>query len=83
MPLTGAIISKMNTDSHQTKKNAPRRKIRNADTWYQNQEVYYRCKKCGGWFLLENFNLNTQMCNRCFKKYENSISHSQISRGSV
>jgi len=36
--------------------------------WMQNKEIFYLCKKCNGWFLLENFNLKKQKCKSCVQK---------------
>jgi len=30
----------------------------------------YLCKKCGGWFLFEDFNLAKQECKNCQKRKE-------------
>ena len=48
---------------------ATKKQPKNPKTWNFEKEVYYKCKKCGGWFLLENFNLEKQMCKKCLKKY--------------
>ena len=42
---------------------------KNPKTWNFEKEVFYKCKKCGGWFLLENFNLEKQVCKKCLEKY--------------
>jgi len=71
MPLKRAITPKMDKNTSKTKNKALKRQIiRNPDTWYEGKAVYYLCKKCWRWFLLENFNLSAQMCNECVKKLD-------------
>lgn len=41
-------------------------------TWLQGSESYYLCKKCHGWFLLKNFNLQKGICRNCLLKQRDS-----------
>jgi DNA-directed RNA polymerase subunit RPC12/RpoP len=51
-------------------KSSPQRHLTNQDASRKRPvlKVEYLCHRCGGWYILSDYNLDEFMCKKCYEK---------------